>query len=45
MILWDVNYRLKIYSDLLVDKDLRYVGYKLNERCDFNGYRFIGLKF
>lgn len=41
---WDVNYRFKTHSDLSADKDLRHVGYKLNERRDSNGYRSIGLK-
>lgn len=35
---WDVNYRFKTHSDLSADKDLRHVGYKLNERRDSNGF-------
>lgn len=41
---WGENYRFKTHSDLSADKDLRHVGYKLNERRDSNGYRSMGLK-
>lgn len=41
---WDENYRFKTHSDLSADKDLRHVGYKLNERRVSNGYRSIDLK-
>lgn len=39
---WGENYRFKTH-DLSADKDLRHVGYKLNERRDSNGYRSIDL--